>query len=220
MQKRKLIDDAWWNYQTELSQTTSYDHFTTQLVVLEERFCSANFTNALTSEAPNSVFNRSETLLAVIFDDEGGDDFQYTITKGFYELPSVIESMRVSNTRYVHFVNESFPDFDIKVLNYRNTSIPLKPETGIAHVAMFRLMKLEGHYTFDMAQCVKYSMSMTDSTMFQFNRYCFDGTQFKCKLMNIQTTNYDQKQTEEEENQSKDPRAVCNDENDMNICNS
>ena len=63
----------------------------------------------------------------------------------------MIESMRVSQTRFVHFVNESIPDFDIKVLNYRNTSEALRPETGIAHVAMFRLIKLEGHYTFDLA---------------------------------------------------------------------
>jgi hypothetical protein len=75
LQKSKLIDDNWWESKTILSQTTSYDHFTTQLVVLEERFCSANFTNALTSEAPNSIYNRSETLLAIIFDDEGGDEF-------------------------------------------------------------------------------------------------------------------------------------------------
>jgi hypothetical protein len=73
----------------------------TSIIVLEERFCSANFTNALTSSLPNSDFNRSETLLAVIFDDEGGDLFQYTIKPGFKELPEVIESMRISQTRFV-----------------------------------------------------------------------------------------------------------------------
>ena len=79
-------------------------------------------------------------------------------------MPDVIESMRVSESTFVSFVNESYPEFDLKVLNYRNTSAALKPESGIAHIAMFRLMRLEGHYTFDMAQCVKYSMSMTDAT--------------------------------------------------------
>ena len=63
----------------------------------------------------------------------------------------MIEAMRVSESAFVSFVNESYPEFDIKVLNYRNTTDALTPETGIAHVAMFRLMKLEGHYTFEMA---------------------------------------------------------------------
>lgn len=132
---------------------------------MDERFCSANFTNALSSSLPNSVYNRSETLLAVIFDDEGGDVFQYTIKPGFYELPEIIESYRVSETRFVSFVNESFPEFDLKVLNMRNTTDATEAESGISYPAFFRLMKLEGHYTFDMAQCVKYSMSMTDSSL-------------------------------------------------------
>ena len=75
------------------------------MVVLEERYCSANWTNELTSTVSNGFNVKSETIMAVIFKDNGDDPVQYTIKEGFRELPKIIEELRVNDEHYVKFIN-------------------------------------------------------------------------------------------------------------------
>jgi hypothetical protein len=97
------------------------------MIVLEERYCSTNWTNGLTSTVSNGFITKSETILAVIFLDDGDDPIQYTIREGFRELPKIIEDLRVNDNHYVKFINSSVPIWDLKVLNMRNTSIYFQP---------------------------------------------------------------------------------------------
>ena len=86
------------------ASTTATQNVYVDMVVLEERFCSVNFTNSLTYPPVNGFRQLDPVLLAIIFQDYADDPIQYTVREGFRELPKIIEELKVNDLHFVKFV--------------------------------------------------------------------------------------------------------------------
>ena len=55
-----------------------------------------------------------------------------------------------------------------------NTTVPTRPDYGVSDTAYFRVYKVHGHYSTEVGNCTKYSMSLSDKAKVSNNYYCYN----------------------------------------------